>query len=95
MFKNHSHYPVSAEERIELYEDLRDFAGLSHINAVETVGFEVSRQVWGCDQTGPLAAFLITSDPSPFTSKRDVSKFLEGAGLGAKVVTAELGVQNV
>lgn len=78
----HQHYPISNEDRFDLYEDLRDFAGLTHDQAVETVGYAVSREFWGCTDTGPLAAFLIVHDPAPFLTAHDQDLYQNGAIIG-------------
>ena len=83
---DHSHYPVTNDDRAELYDDLRTFGGLTHDQAVETVGYAVAREAWGCEQTGPLAAFLIASEYAPFESF-DASAFEQGATIGAQEAT--------
>jgi hypothetical protein len=94
---DHEHYPSTSEEGFELYEDLRDFGGLSHEQAVETVGFEASRQVWGCEDMGAVMAYIIadSNHAYPFTgiSDVDLDTYRRGAVLGS-VVATEIKISN-
>lgn len=93
----HEHYPCTPEQGLELYEDLRDFAGLTHDAAVETVGFEASRQVWSCEDTGPVMAFMTASSGHayPFSQEADMEIYQRGAGIGAEAGSTQKETQHV
>src|SRR5436853_7778560 len=58
----HEHYPYNPEQAQELYEDLIDYSGLTHEQALETVGYAASRELWSCDIAGPLWKMLMVGE---------------------------------
>ena len=87
----HEHYPATKEDAIELYDDLRDHAGLGHLAAIETVDYETSRQVWGCEDRGPLTAFIVMSEqnlhPIDNPQPEEADAYAVGANIGSAEVT--------